>query len=142
MTATISSPVEHLTRELGSSEAITTRPIDRIKYAHDASHFLYTPDAVVEARSASDVAAAFRASAASGSPVVLRSGGTSLSGQAGGSGLLVDVRKHFRGVTVLDGGNRVRVQPGSTVRQVNAYLAPYGRKIGPDPASELSLIHI
>ncbi|MEH0148143.1 FAD-binding and (Fe-S)-binding domain-containing protein [Corynebacterium sp. Q4381] len=136
MTATISSPVEHLTRELGSSEAITTRPIDRIKYAHDASHFLYTPDAVVEARSANDVAAAFRAAAASGRTVVLRSGGTSLSGQAGGSGLLVDVRKHFRGVTVLDGGNRVRVQPGSTVRQVNAYLAPYGRKIGPDPASE------
>ncbi|WCZ38285.1 FAD-binding and (Fe-S)-binding domain-containing protein [Corynebacterium jeddahense] len=136
MTATISSPAHHLSRELGSDQALSTRPIDRIKYAHDASHFLYTPDVAVEARTASDVAAAFRAAAASGSPVVLRAGGTSLSGQAGGGGMLVDVRKHFRGVEVLDGGKRVRVQPGSTVRQVNAHLAPYGRKIGPDPASE------
>ena len=136
MTATISSPTEHLARELGSEQVLSTRPIDRIKYAHDASHFLYTPDVVVEARNAHDVAAAFRASAASGAPVVLRAGGTSLSGQASGRGMLVDVRKHFRGVEVLDGGARVRVQPGSTVRQVNAHLAAYGRKIGPDPASE------
>ena len=136
MTATLSSPVTQLARELGSEETISIRLIDRVKYAHDASHFLYTPDAVVQARGPHDVAAAFRASAASGTPVVLRAGGTSLSGQAGGLGTLVDVRKHFRGVEVLDGGQRVRVQPGSTVRQVNAYLAPYGRKIGPDPASE------
>ena len=136
MTATVSSTTAHLARELGSDQTLSTRPIDRIKYAHDASHFLYTPDVVVEARTAHDVAAAFRASATSGAPVVLRSGGTSLSGQAGGAGMLVDVRKHFRGVEVLDGGKRVRVQPGSTVRQVNAHLAPYGRKIGPDPASE------
>ena len=33
-------------------------------------------------------------------------------------------------------GTRVRVRPGSTVREVNAVLAPYGRKLGPDPASE------
>ena len=44
MTTTISSPAEHLSRELGSDQALSTRPIDRIKYAHDASHFLYTPD--------------------------------------------------------------------------------------------------
>ena len=65
MTTTISSPAEHLSRELGSDQALSTRPIDRIKYAHDASHFLYTPDVVVEARTAHDVAAAFRASASS-----------------------------------------------------------------------------
>ncbi|MCT1685120.1 FAD-binding oxidoreductase [Corynebacterium appendicis] len=136
MTATITSPAAHLVRELGSDQTISTRQIDRIKYAHDASHFLYTPQVVAEARNANDVAAAFRASASSGTPVVLRAGGTSLSGQAGGGGMLVDVRKHFRGVEVLDAGKRVRVQPGSTVRQVNAHLAPYGRKLGPDPASE------
>ena len=56
--------------------------------------------------------------------------------RAGGKGLLVDVRKHFRDVEVLDRGNRVRVQPGATVRSVNARLALYGKKLGPDPASE------
>ena len=50
--------------------------------------------------------------------------------------MLVDVRRHFRTVEVLDGGALVRVQPGATVRQVNTRLAPLGRKLGPDPASE------
>ncbi|MBB6654192.1 FAD-binding oxidoreductase, partial [Proteus mirabilis] len=44
--------------------------------------------------------------------------------------------RHFRDVEVLDGGARVRVQPGVTIRQVNARLAPHGYKLGPDPASE------
>ena len=140
MTATISAPDARVTdtlhRELGADSTVHTSLVDRIKYAHDASHFLYTPDAVIEARNAHDVAAVFRAGRASGTPVVLRSGGTSLSGQGGGSGLLVDVRKHFRDVEVLDRGNRVRVQPGATVRSVNARLALYGKKLGPDPASE------
>ena len=69
-------------------------------------------------------------------PLTFRSGGTSLSGQSVTDGLLVDVRRHFKAVEVLDGGARVRVQPGVTVRQLNARLAPYGRKFGPDPASE------
>ena len=50
--------------------------------------------------------------------------------------MLVDTRRHFREVEILDGGLRVRVQPGVTVRQLNARLARYGRKFGPDPASE------
>src|SRR5690606_9259490 len=74
--------------------------------------------------------------AAKGQPVTLRSGGTSLAGQASGDGLMIDVRRNFRGITVLDKGARVRVQPGATVRQVNARLAVYGTKLGPDPASE------
>ncbi len=39
---------------------------------------------------------------------------------------------------MLDEGRRVRAQPGATVRQVNARLAPYGRRLGPDPASEIA----
>ena len=73
------------------------------------------------------------------SPLTFRSGGTSLSGQAGTDGILVDTRRHFRDIEVLDGGARVRVGPGATVRQVNARLARYGRKLGPDPASEVGL---
>src|SRR6185312_11885594 len=43
-----------------------------------------------------------------------------------------------RGIDVVDDGARVRVQPGATVRAVNARLARYGRKLGPDPASEFA----
>ncbi len=115
---------------------VSTRAIDRVAHAADASHFLLTPRAVVTAGSAEEVAAILRAASASGSAVTFRSGGTSLSGQASSSSILVDTRRHFRGIEVLDGGARVRVEPGATVRQVNARLLRHGFRLGPDPASE------
>lgn len=117
-------------------EQVKTRAIDLHANAHDASHFLLIPQAVVMAGNAAEVGGLLRASAAQGVPLTLRSGGTSLSGQAVTDGVLVDVRRNFKDVEVLDGGARVRVQPGVTVRALNARLAPYGRKFGPDPASE------
>ena len=119
-----------------STVAVSTRAIDRIANASDASHYLLTPRGVSIANDAADVAQLMRAATDSGSALTFRSGGTSLSGQASGDDLLVDVRRGFRRVTVLDGGARVRVQPGATVRQVNAMLARRGYRLGPDPASE------
>jgi D-lactate dehydrogenase len=82
------------------------------------------------------VAALLRGASAHDMTLTFRSGGTSLSGQATNDGVLVDVRRHFRDIEVLDDGARLRVQPGATVRSVNTRLARYGRKLGPDPASE------
>jgi D-lactate dehydrogenase len=115
---------------------VMTRALDLHANAHDASHFLLIPQAVVVAGNADEVGQLLRASAAQGMPLTFRSGGTSLSGQALTDGVLVDVRRNFKGIEVLDNGTRVRVQPGVTVRALNARLAPYGRKFGPDPASE------
>ncbi len=110
--------------------------LDRRALSHDASHFLLLPSAIVAPRDADEVAKLLRATAAAGIGLTFRSGGTSLSGQGCTDQVLADVRRHFQGVEVLDGGACVRVQPGVTVKQVNAHLAPYGRKLGPDPASE------
>lgn len=110
--------------------------IDRLGMAHDASHYLLVPEAVVTPASTQQAAALLRACSAAGTPLTFRSGGTSLSGQAVSDSVLVDTRRHFREVEVLDDGERVRVQPGVTLRQVNSRLARYGRKLGPDPASE------
>ncbi|HJX77433.1 FAD-binding and (Fe-S)-binding domain-containing protein [Glutamicibacter sp.] len=117
-------------------DRVKTTSIDRVAYASDASHYLYTPEAVVIAKDAQEVSQLLSASMRAGQPVTLRSGGTSLAGQASGDGLMLDVRRNFRGITVLEQGKRVRVQPGATVRQVNARLSVYGYKLGPDPASE------
>ncbi|MEU5677046.1 FAD-binding and (Fe-S)-binding domain-containing protein [Streptomyces rochei] len=115
---------------------VTTDVSRRAAAAHDASPYLFTPRAVVRAASAAEVGALMATARDLGLPLTLRSGGTSLAGQAGGDGVLVDVRSRWRTAEVLDDGRRVRVQPGLTVRQVNARLAPYGRRLGPDPASE------
>lgn len=127
-------------QEVGAAMASPTQTktgaLDRHANAHDASHFLLIPQAVAVPSNAGEVANLMRVSAARGLPLTLRSGGTSLSGQAVSGGLLVDVRKNFRAIDVFDGGARVRVQPGVTVRELNARLVRFGRKFGPDPASE------
>ena len=91
---------------------------------------------MVRPRDAGEVAEVMRACTRLGVPLTFRAGGTSLSGQAQSDGVLVDTRTAFQGVEVLDDGARVRVQPGVTVRAVNARLAPHRRRLGPDPASE------
>ncbi|MDF1487317.1 FAD-binding and (Fe-S)-binding domain-containing protein [Tessaracoccus caeni] len=129
--------VEALRAVLGT-EAVSTRELDRIALAVDASHYLRAPDAVMRATSVNDVATAMLISSQLGWPLTLRSGGTSLSGQVLSEGLTVDVRRHFRSLEVLDDGARVRVQPGMTIRQVNVALARHRTKLGPDPASEIA----
>ncbi len=121
-----------------ASPEISVRAADRRVRAHDASHYLLVPQAVAEPRDADEVAALFVAARERGTTVTFRSGGTSLSGQGVSGGLLVDTRKHFRRTTVEDEGRTVRAEPGATVRQVNARLARSGRKLGPDPASEIA----
>ncbi len=123
---------------LGTAGMYSDQEFDRRALAHDASHYLVLPELVATPVTPEDIGALFRTSRASGLPLTFRSGGTSLSGQSQGRGILADVRKNFRGIEVLDDGARVRVQPGATVRSVNMALRPWGRKIGPDPASEVA----
>jgi D-lactate dehydrogenase len=115
---------------------LRARAADRLALAHDASHYRMIPAGVVSVTGTAHLAALLSLSRKEAVAVSFRSGGTSLSGQASTQALLLDTRRHFRGVEVLDEGRRVRVQPGATVRQVNARLARYGRRLGPDPASE------
>lgn len=124
--------------EVALPGAIHTRAIDRLARAHDASHYLLEPRAVAVPRNALEIGALMRSSAAHGMSLTFRSGGTSLSGQASTDGILVDTRRHFRSIEVLNDGALVRAQPGATVRAVNARLARLQRKLGPDPASEIA----
>ena len=138
-TPTLSAPDPELVRALDAARlTVAKRAIDRLAAAHDGSHYQLTPQVVVTARDADDVARILRIAQRSGHPVAFRSGGTSLSGQAGTSGVLVDTRRHFRGIDVREEGRRVRTGPGATIRAVNTRLVRHGRKLGPDPASEIA----
>jgi D-lactate dehydrogenase len=117
---------------------VLTDIFDRKSMANDASHYLLTPQLVLRPKTAAQVGELLRASKEQNIGVTFRSGGTSLSGQAVGAGLLVDTRRNFKEVEVLNNGKQVRVQPGVTVRQVNTALARFGKKLGPDPASEVA----
>ncbi|MEL7977866.1 FAD-binding and (Fe-S)-binding domain-containing protein [Isoptericola sp. F-RaC21] len=131
------STASHRDRPTSGYE-LRTDLLTRVAHAHDASHYLLRPEAVVRAHDVDGVVAALREASRRGLPVTFRSGGTSLSGQASGAGMLIDTRTRFARVEVLDGGDRVRCQPGATLRLVNGHLAPRGRRLGPDPASEVA----
>ncbi|MEU6258538.1 FAD-binding and (Fe-S)-binding domain-containing protein [Streptomyces sp. NPDC047043] len=134
MTATLNDELSSL---LGA-DRVRGRLFDRLALAHDASHYRLTPASVVVPRRTEEVAAVLSWCSTAGITATFRSGGTSLSGQASTDGVIVDTRQHFRRIDVLDGGARVRVEPGATIRSVNAHLAPYRRRLGPDPASEIA----
>ncbi|GGT58535.1 oxidoreductase [Streptomyces atratus] len=125
---------EDLVRLLGSRKVLHTLS-DLVKYASDASPYRFVPQVVVIAENVEDVAAVLRYAHEQRREIVFRAAGTSLNGQAQGKDILVDVRRHWTGVEVLDGGNEARIRPGTTVGRANITLSRYGRLMGPDPAS-------
>ena len=105
---------------------LSSKAIDRLAMAHDASHYAFTPMQVSRPQSVNDILDLFAHARCEGSPLTFRAGGSSLSGQSAGDGILVDSRRGFRGIQILDEGRRVKVSPGETIRAVNARLARYG----------------
>ncbi|MFZ3212504.1 MAG: FAD-binding and (Fe-S)-binding domain-containing protein [Terriglobales bacterium] len=129
---------EKLKQELGQivePARVLTRPIELIAFASDASFYHLIPKAVVLAQSVAEIQALFRFSHQQRIPITFRTAGTSLSGQAVTDGILVEVARHWKQLSVEDNGKKVRVQPGLIGGYVNSILRPYGVKIGPDPAS-------
>ena len=128
-------PLRGELEELLGADRVLGRASDIVRYASDASPYRLLPQVVVVARDANDVGKTLAYGRDNNVPVVFRGGGTSLNGQGQSDGILVDVRRHFGGVTVEDDGARARVKPGTLLGHANRVLAPHGRKLGPDPAS-------
>jgi D-lactate dehydrogenase len=116
-------------------QRVLTKPIERYAYANDASFFRLIPQAVIQPVSVDEVRSLFQFSQENYIPLTFRAAGTSLSGQSISGGLLVVLSRHWGKIQVENSGLRVRSQPGVVGSQLNTVLKPYGRRIGPDPAS-------
>ncbi|MER6025136.1 FAD-binding and (Fe-S)-binding domain-containing protein [Streptomyces sp. NPDC001851] len=102
----------------------------------DASNYRRVPLGVVSPRDADDVAAALEVCRARGVPVVARGGGTSIAGQATGTGVVLDFTRHMNALLELDPGTRTAVvQPGLVLDRLQEAAAPHGLRLGPDPAT-------
>ncbi|PKW09229.1 FAD/FMN-containing dehydrogenase [Streptomyces sp. 1222.5] len=109
---------------------------DRALVTMDASNYRRVPLGVVAPRDADDVAAALEVCRARGVPVVARGGGTSIAGQATGTGVVLDFTRHMTGLLELDPGSRTAVvQPGLVLDRLQEAAAPYGLRFGPDPST-------
>ena len=134
MTTTTSSLKDSLAAIVGP-DRVLDRPVDLIAFASDASFYRLIPKAVAFAGSVEDIRGLFRLSHERNLPMTFRAAGTSLSGQSVSDGILVEVARNWRGIQVLDGGAKVKVQPGVIGAHVNHALKFFKAKMGPDPAS-------
>jgi D-lactate dehydrogenase len=114
---------------------LVTDPLRRLAWGTDASFYRLVPQIVAVVDSEDEVRRLLATCAAHNSPVTFRAAGTSLSGQAISDSVLAVLGDGWRGAQVLDDGARIRVQAGVIGSHANRLLAPYNRKIGPDPAS-------
>ncbi|MGW7252790.1 FAD-binding and (Fe-S)-binding domain-containing protein [Streptomyces sp. NPDC054834] len=102
----------------------------------DASNYRRVPLGVVAPRDAEDVAAVLEVCRARGVPVVARGGGTSIAGQATGTGVVLDFTRHMNRLLELDPGSRTAVvQPGLVLDRLQEAAAPHGLRFGPDPST-------
>ncbi|WP_405624044.1 FAD-binding and (Fe-S)-binding domain-containing protein [Streptomyces sp. NBC_00076] len=102
----------------------------------DASNYRRVPLGVVAPRDADDVAAVLAVCRDQGVPVVPRGGGTSIAGQATGTGVVLDFTRHMNRLLSLDpeAGTAV-VQPGLVLDRLQEAAAPHGLRFGPDPST-------
>lgn len=127
--------IRHSLETILQPAQILTKAIERVAYANDAGCYRLTPQAVVRPASVQDVERLVAWSRRNRIPLTFRAGGTSLSGQAVGEGVIVDISRGWEHIEVLDGGERVRTGCGIVGYRVNEYLRRFRRKLGPDPAS-------
>lgn len=111
-------------------------PLRTLAYGTDASFYRLIPKLVVRVNDEQEISRILELADKHGTPVTFRAAGTSLSGQAiTDSVLLVLGFDGWRDYHISDDAATIRLQPGIIGAQANVYLAPLGRKIGPDPAS-------
>ncbi len=111
------------------------REIDRLAWGTDAGFYRLIPEEVLMPSDEAEVIGIIARARQERKSITFRAAGTSLSGQAITDSLLVVCGKKWERFEVLDGGARVRLQPGVVGGRVNEILRPYGRRFTPDPAS-------
>lgn len=119
-----------------SAKRIITNPLQLLAYGTDASFYRLIPKIVVQVHTEEEAVEVIRQTGQLNIPVTYRAAGTSLSGQAITDSVLMVATHEWRKYTILDeDALKIKLQPGITGARANIHLQPFGRKIGPDPAS-------
>lgn len=108
----------------------------RYAYATDASVYQELPLAVAIPASEADLRLLIKFAVIAKVTLIPRTAGTSLAGQVVGSGIVVDVSRHFNRILELNVEEQwVRVEPGVIRDDLNSYLKPHGLMFGPETST-------
>ena len=131
---TRTSPLSDLSGRLAGD--VFTDDVSRTVYASAACLYRIEPLGVIHPKNAEDVVQTVRFCRERGLPVIARGGGSGLSGQALGRGVIIDFTRYMNRVEQIDAsGNTARLQPGVTLGVFNSLLNPHGKYFPPDPSS-------
>jgi D-lactate dehydrogenase len=115
---------------------LITDPLRTLAYGTDASFYRMVPRLIVKVENETEVLAVLETCRALDTAVTFRAAGTSLSGQAlSDSVLMVLGPEGWRDYHISPDRNEITLGVGMLGAEANRCLAPYGKKIGPDPAS-------
>ncbi|HJQ47797.1 MAG TPA: FAD-linked oxidase C-terminal domain-containing protein [Amycolatopsis sp.] len=108
----------------------------RAEYSTDASLYRVRPAAVVFPRHIDEVAAAVEVCRSLGVPLTARGAGTSIAGNAVGTGVVLDFSRHLNKVHGIDPeSGTAMVDPGVVLDDLQRHAAPHGLRFGPDPST-------
>ena len=116
-------------------ERLLTDELQTLTYGTDASFYRLVPRIVVKVESEDEVVRLLRESHVLRLPVTFRAAGTSLSGQSISDSILAVLGPSWRNYSIAPDASTISLQPGVVGARANVWLAPHGKKIGPDPAS-------
>lgn len=115
---------------------IFTDNIHRIAYSTDASAYREMPLGVAYPETESDIVELIRLARERHVCLIPRAGGTSIAGQVVGSGIVVDVSRHFGRILEINTSERwAWVQPGVVRDELNLALKPYGLFFSPETST-------
>jgi FAD/FMN-containing dehydrogenase/Fe-S oxidoreductase len=108
----------------------------RAEYSSDASNYRVVPTVVAFPRHVDEAAAALDVARRLGVPVTCRGAGTSIAGNAVGTGLVLDFSRHLNRVLSVDPeAQTADVEPGAILDDITAAAAAHGLRFGPDPST-------
>lgn len=118
-----------------SPEQVYTDYLHRFAYGTDASLYRYVPEVVVRAHTEKEVVKLIKIATEHRVALTFRAAGTSLSGQTSSESVLVLMGDGFHTLKIGENAESITLGPMVIGADANRALKPYGRKIGPDPAS-------
>jgi FAD/FMN-containing dehydrogenase/Fe-S oxidoreductase len=108
----------------------------RAEYTSDASNYRVVPSVVAYPRHTDEIIAALAVARELGVPITARGAGTSIAGNAIGTGIVLDTSKHLNRVLAIDQEARTaRVEPGTVLDEITRAAAGHGLRFGPDPST-------
>ena len=114
----------------------------RAAYSSDASLYRVPPLVVARPHDGAEVAAALAVCRTEGVPLTARGAGTSIAGNAVGTGLVLDFSRHMNQVLSIDAdAGTATVEPGVVQEDLQRAAKPFGPALRPGPVVILAVHH-